>query len=403
MSSPVDHETTSPSVDSAETSASDKAGQIVHISSVKRQLVEDYQQNINESEDKSPTDNCSDSIEGGSNKKVRKVNDFETLDLSFPQAGPSTSSYSQPSTSASSGSNQGPSSSNGGKNNMVPISSSICFSVPSQAGMPPRQSAKALTKCNRLFNSSTKHQQQFCQGECSGSSMVQHSSCLYFPGSYSKGKMSKCSLYHCCHCQHPQSSRDITRFGRTPTETASSSSSSSSSNNSNSSPSSTMQPSTSSNLNDRPYTSTTSTGTTRARNEPRPESLLELAARVVAEHYPYECIEKRYRFIPEVVQRRILYWSFPRDESYIRLYSSISSIFKDDNYLSMDNFSFSPGSSMPMMFMDDQSEAPIDLSSQQQSQSHKRLQNTNSSLFNLGCSLMHFRAVHQVLQVGKYN
>lgn len=149
-------------------------------------------------------------------------------------------------------------------------------------------------------------------------------------------------------------------------------------------------------------------GATRARSEPRAESLLELAARVVAEHYPYECIEKRYRFIPEVVQRRILFWSFPRDESYIRLYSSISSIFKDDSYLSMENFSFSPGSNMPMIFIEEQqqqqAEAPMDLSSpQQQSQSQKRLQNTNSSLFNLGLSLMHFRAVHQVLQVGKYN
>nr|XP_027198937.1 zinc finger SWIM domain-containing protein 4-like [Dermatophagoides pteronyssinus] len=61
-----------------------------------------------------------------------------------------------------------------------------------------------------------------------------------------------------------------------------------------------------------------------------PESLLEIAARFVAEYIPYEYIEQQYSCIPEPVQKRIIFWSFPRDERYIRLYSSISSIFKQD-------------------------------------------------------------------------
>ncbi|KAI2809413.1 Zinc finger SWIM domain-containing protein 6 [Blomia tropicalis] len=52
-----------------------------------------------------------------------------------------------------------------------------------------------------------------------------------------------------------------------------------------------------------------------------PESLLEIASRLVAEHIPYEYIEQRYSCIPEPVQRRIIfciyklnqYRNFPSD------------------------------------------------------------------------------------------
>lgn len=56
-----------------------------------------------------------------------------------------------------------------------------------------------------------------------------------------------------------------------------------------------------------------------------PESLLDLSAKVVALHMPFAKIEERHNFIPEPVQRRIIYWSFPRNEQDICMYSSLSS------------------------------------------------------------------------------
>lgn len=57
----------------------------------------------------------------------------------------------------------------------------------------------------------------------------------------------------------------------------------------------------------------------------RPESLLDICAKVVAQHIPFQRIEERYNRIPEPVQRRIIYWSFPRNERDICMYSSLSS------------------------------------------------------------------------------
>lgn len=56
-----------------------------------------------------------------------------------------------------------------------------------------------------------------------------------------------------------------------------------------------------------------------------PHSLLDLSAKIVAEHVPFQSIEKRYEHIPEPVQRRIIFWSFPRHEDDIKMYSSLSS------------------------------------------------------------------------------
>uniref|UniRef100_A0A3P9L000 Zinc finger SWIM domain-containing protein 6 n=1 Tax=Oryzias latipes TaxID=8090 RepID=A0A3P9L000_ORYLA len=53
-----------------------------------------------------------------------------------------------------------------------------------------------------------------------------------------------------------------------------------------------------------------------------PESLLDIAARRVAEKWPYQRVEERFERIPEPVQRRIVYWSFPRSEREICMYSS---------------------------------------------------------------------------------
>lgn len=56
----------------------------------------------------------------------------------------------------------------------------------------------------------------------------------------------------------------------------------------------------------------------------QPDSLLDITARIVAETEPFQRIEERYERIPEPVQRRIIFWSFPRNERDICMYSSLS-------------------------------------------------------------------------------
>uniref|UniRef100_A0A8C6KWR4 Zinc finger, SWIM-type containing 5 n=1 Tax=Nothobranchius furzeri TaxID=105023 RepID=A0A8C6KWR4_NOTFU len=53
-----------------------------------------------------------------------------------------------------------------------------------------------------------------------------------------------------------------------------------------------------------------------------PESLLDCAAKAVADKWAFERVEERFERIPEPVQRRIVYWSFPRNEKEICMYSS---------------------------------------------------------------------------------
>ncbi|NXY88370.1 ZSWM6 protein, partial [Alcedo cyanopectus] len=60
-----------------------------------------------------------------------------------------------------------------------------------------------------------------------------------------------------------------------------------------------------------------------------PESLLDIAARKVAEKWPFQRVEERFERIPEPVQRRIIYWSFPRSEREICMYSSFSTGAED--------------------------------------------------------------------------
>ena len=66
-------------------------------------------------------------------------------------------------------------------------------------------------------------------------------------------------------------------------------------------------------------TERTQGGEPRRRN---PESLLDIAARRVAEKWPFQRVEERFERIPEPVQRQIVYWSFPRSEQEICMYSS---------------------------------------------------------------------------------
>lgn len=56
----------------------------------------------------------------------------------------------------------------------------------------------------------------------------------------------------------------------------------------------------------------------------QPDSLLNITSKIVAENEPFQSIEEKYDRIPEPVQRRIIYWSFPRNERDICMYSSLS-------------------------------------------------------------------------------
>lgn len=61
-----------------------------------------------------------------------------------------------------------------------------------------------------------------------------------------------------------------------------------------------------------------------------PESLLDIAARRVAEKWPFQRVEERFERIPEPVQRRIVFWSFPRSEREICMYSSFKTTGSGD-------------------------------------------------------------------------
>lgn len=62
-----------------------------------------------------------------------------------------------------------------------------------------------------------------------------------------------------------------------------------------------------------------------------PESLLDCAAKAVAEKWAFERVEERFERIPEPVQRRIVYWSFPRNEKEICMYSSFQCRVADED------------------------------------------------------------------------
>ena len=59
-------------------------------------------------------------------------------------------------------------------------------------------------------------------------------------------------------------------------------------------------------------------------------SLVELCARQVAAHIPFEVVERVYPPVPEQIQLRITYWSFPDSEEDIRLYSCLANGSADE-------------------------------------------------------------------------
>ena len=58
--------------------------------------------------------------------------------------------------------------------------------------------------------------------------------------------------------------------------------------------------------------------------EGKVELLLEICARTVAKYLPFETVERIYPQIPEQLQLRIAFWSFPPFEEDIRLYSCLA-------------------------------------------------------------------------------
>lgn len=79
-------------------------------------------------------------------------------------------------------------------------------------------------------------------------------------------------------------------------------------------------------------------------NKRAPDSLLDITAKIVAENIPFQRIEERYDRIPEPVQRRIIFWSFPRNERDICMYSSLSRVqFLGNGTADAQNLSFCKG------------------------------------------------------------
>ena len=74
-----------------------------------------------------------------------------------------------------------------------------------------------------------------------------------------------------------------------------------------------------------------------------PDSLLDIAAKIVAENEPFQRVEEKYDRIPEPVQQKIIFYSFPRDERDIQMYSSLSRYVKtiiiceEDSNFKIDN------------------------------------------------------------------
>ena len=53
-----------------------------------------------------------------------------------------------------------------------------------------------------------------------------------------------------------------------------------------------------------------------------PDTLLDIAAKVVAANLPFQRVEETCCPLPEPVLGRIVYYSFPRNEDHIRMYST---------------------------------------------------------------------------------
>ena len=59
-------------------------------------------------------------------------------------------------------------------------------------------------------------------------------------------------------------------------------------------------------------------------------SLSEFCSRVVAAHIAFEVVEQAWQPVPEPLQLRIAFWSFPDNEEDIRLYSCLANGAADE-------------------------------------------------------------------------
>lgn len=134
-----------------------------------------------------------------------------------------------------------------------------------------------------------------------------------------------------------------------------------------------------------------------------PLSLLDLSAKIVAEHIPFQTIEQKYQHIPEPVQRRIIFWSFPRHEDDIKMYSSLSSDTFNSNAPTSSSTStsntttHSPSSNSTFSWVDQSS------STQGNTVSNQTLtakQNAKQLTFHKGLRLYDEGCVQDALQVG---
>lgn len=122
----------------------------------------------------------------------------------------------------------------------------------------------------------------------------------------------------------------------------------------------------------------------------RVPTLLDLCAKVTAENVAFQTIEERYSSIPEPVQKRVLFWSFPREELHIRMYSSPSC---------------EPGTSglgRSAIVVDDPTGSSSSVSSSTTSASSSSYYEP-SSPFTEGLRLLENGCVEDALQIGKLN
>lgn len=68
----------------------------------------------------------------------------------------------------------------------------------------------------------------------------------------------------------------------------------------------------------------------QTRKSEQVTALTELAARCVATYIPFELVEHVYPPVPEQLQLRIAFWSFPDNEEDIRLYSCLANSSPDE-------------------------------------------------------------------------
>ncbi|XP_037937354.1 zinc finger SWIM domain-containing protein 8, partial [Teleopsis dalmanni] len=76
--------------------------------------------------------------------------------------------------------------------------------------------------------------------------------------------------------------------------------------------------------------SNNTSATVRKTDESEVSSLTELTAKCVASYIPFELVEHVYPPVPEQLQLRIAFWSFPDNEEDIRLYSCLANSSADE-------------------------------------------------------------------------